>query len=183
MSDEHTDPPEHTEIARLLAEQGPTPAPPDLAADVMRQVHAEPRRARRLLPSVPRVRPALAYCAAAAVLLAVGFGIAHLGTGGTSSSGGVAAEDMRSAAGGGTLAPEVEANSLTITIAKADAKRLLGSRYERILPGTAPTAAQAGNAITVVVPSATFDSLSRKLHAAAARSTPGNRVTIVLRRR
>jgi hypothetical protein len=183
MSDEHTTPPEHEEIARLLAQHGPVDAPPDLAANVMRQVHEEPRPARRLtlLPSPRRLRPTLAYCAAAAVLVAVGFGVAHLGSGGSSSSGGVAAD---------ALTPGVEkspsaAGATAETIANvpyAAAQRYLPMRSAPGLPLDSTASGQM-DIVRVNVPAATFDALSRKLHAAAARSTSGHRITIVLRRR
>ena len=44
---ERRDHTEHEELARRLAEQGPAPAPPDLADDVMRRVRAEPRPPQR----------------------------------------------------------------------------------------------------------------------------------------
>jgi len=190
MSNEHTTPPEHEEIARLLAEQGPVDAPPDLAANVMRQVHAEPRPARRLtlLPSPRRLRPALAYCAAAVVLVAIGFGVAHLGANTTSSSGGAAAEDMKAAAGGtrGALVPGVAPQLGAVTIQGvpvSDALRVLPASDRAPFEAIATADSTHSNAVAIDVPAAKFDALSRKLHAAAARSTGGNRITIVLRRR
>jgi hypothetical protein len=188
MSDEYTTPPEHEEIARLLAQHGPVDAPPDLAANVMRQVHEEPRRARRLtlLPSPRRLRPALAYCAAAAVLVAVGFGVAHLGSGGSSSSGGVAGDALApgvekspTAMGGGAAGATAETIA---NVPYAAAQRYLPMRTAPGLPLDSSASGQI-DIVRVNVSAATFDALSRKLHAAAARSTSGHRITIVLRRR
>lgn len=89
----------HEEIARRLREHGMVQAPPDLRADVMRAVRAEPRPARRRpLPRIalPAWRPVAAWAAVAACLLAAGVGISRLG--GTGSSGGNSAASSGPAA-------------------------------------------------------------------------------------
>ena len=110
MSDQH---PNHEDIARMLREQGPVQAPPDLADEVMRTVRAEsvvkPGRRWRMRLSRPLVLvPALGAVAVAGIVAAVVF------TGGpaTQSSAESAAllhtradmEKQGVAAGGGTAA-------------------------------------------------------------------------------
>lgn len=79
----------HEEIARRLREHGMVEAPPDLRADVMRAVRADPHPARRR-PSpripLPAWRPVAAWAAVAACLLAAGVGISRLGGTGSSNS-------------------------------------------------------------------------------------------------
>jgi hypothetical protein len=87
MSDQH---PNGEDIARMLREQGPVQAPPELADDVMRQVRAEtrPTPARRF--RLPRLRPVLIPALGLAAAAALVVGIAHLGHTGSSSSAGLA---------------------------------------------------------------------------------------------
>jgi hypothetical protein len=70
----------HDEVTRLLREQGPVPAPPELREHVMRRVHDE-ARAR---PSRTG-RPLLVLLAASLVTLALVGGISRLGGGASSS--------------------------------------------------------------------------------------------------
>ena len=99
MSDHH---PNGEDIARMLREQGPVQAPPDLADEVMRQVRTEPQErpkpARRFrLPQLRSVLvPAVGLAAAAGLVI----GIARLGHTGSSSS-----------AGGGASSAAVEHSS------------------------------------------------------------------------
>jgi hypothetical protein len=83
MSDQH---PNGEDIARMLREQGPVQAPPDLADDVMRQVRAEaqPKPARRF--RLPRLRPVLIPALGLAAAAALVVGITHLGSLSSSSS-------------------------------------------------------------------------------------------------
>ena len=91
MSDQH---PNGEEIARMLREQGPVQAPPDLADEVMRQVRTEAgthRSKRRFQFRRPAVLvPALGLAAAAALVV----GISHLGS--------MSSSESSSGAGGGT---------------------------------------------------------------------------------
>lgn len=178
---------EHEEIQRLLAERGPVQAPDDLAGDVMRQVRAEPRHRRRRLgwPASVQMRPALALCAAAAVLLATGFGISRLSSTTSSAPGDAAAEVHGAQTKGATRSPAATpsaANAL-VTVAgvpRHQARRVLGSLWP-VAPSD--TAMQVGSAITVRVPSARFDAITRQLRSRAAANTSGPGVTIILRRR
>ena len=187
MSDREQ-PPNHEHIARLLREQGPVEAPPDLAPEVMRQVRAEPRERR-----VPRIRwrPAVGIAAAAACLLALGVGIAHLGSGGatSSSSGGggggnaleAAPQDAsRSAPGGGTY-----------TIARSDAEAIFGSAAGALANGGTTRVPEAGEPIDLkrvrqgyraVGDAAAYPALARKLAYAAAHPGSGPTVVVVLTR-
>ena len=98
MSDQH---PNGEDIARMLREQGPVQAPPDLADEVMRQVRAEPQErpkpARRF--RMPQLRSVLVPAIGLALVAALIVGIAHAPHGSSSSSAGAS-----SAAGGGTEA-------------------------------------------------------------------------------
>ena len=67
-------------LTRLLREQGPAQAPPDMAGDVMRRVRAEPRPAPH-----SRWRPAALLAAAAIVVIAGVVGISRIGGSGSSS--------------------------------------------------------------------------------------------------
>ena len=93
MSEQH---PNGEEIARMLREQGPVEAPPDLADEVMRQVRTEAgthRAKRRFQFRRPAVLvPALGLAAAAALVV----GISHLGS--MSSSESSAGGESRAAA-------------------------------------------------------------------------------------
>jgi hypothetical protein len=96
---------EHEDIARRLREEGAATAPPDLVDAVMAEVRAESRRATpRRRRWGPRWRPALGWAAAAATLTAIGFGIAHLPSG-TSSSASSSSAGATSA-GAKALGPE-----------------------------------------------------------------------------
>jgi hypothetical protein len=131
MSDQH---PNGEDIARMLREQGPAKAPPDLADEVLRQVRAEapPKPARRF--RIPRPRavlvPALGLAGAAALV----FGIAHLGSmSGSSSSAG--ASSAESGAGGGTAAAPLRhpaAGKRAFAIPAQSAKTL--STYGALVP-------------------------------------------------
>jgi hypothetical protein len=92
------------EVARLLREQGPVPAPPDLASSVMAEVRRTPRHETRRGHVVSR---ALRFGAAAAALVAIGVGVSRLdlgagsgsfGSGSSAGAGGVASSALDEAA-------------------------------------------------------------------------------------
>jgi hypothetical protein len=170
----------HEDIARLLREQGPVEAPPELAAAVMDEVRRIPRRhpARDR-----RVRRAAELGVAAAVLLAVGFGLSRVDLGGSSSSSSAVGN---SAGGAGTrkeAANSVSADSggvateQSFRLSAAAARQALGPLY---------SAADAvdGRIVLTVTPSQ-FRAYTRRLtrDQASTLSTKGTgKVTVVLRR-
>jgi hypothetical protein len=117
---------EHEDVARRLREQGPASAPPRLLDSVMAQVRAEVRaepRGRREWPRrSPRWRPVLGWATAAAALVAIGFGVAHLPTGGSSSSSSSSAESTRGPLGaapsGSSAANAKVATSRAFTVSR-----------------------------------------------------------------
>jgi hypothetical protein len=77
-----TDDERHDEVTRLLREQGPAQAPPDLRDEVMRRVHDEPRG-----KTTTARRPLLTLLAAALITVALVGGISRIDGGGSSSAG------------------------------------------------------------------------------------------------
>ena len=183
---ERQQPQNHEHIARLLREQGPAEAPPGLAPEVMRQVRAEPRERR--MPRV-RWRPAAGIAAAAACLLALGVGLAHVGNGASSGSG------AGTAGGAEALAPQDAARSApaagTYTIAKSDAEAIFGSAVGGLASGDTAKAPAAGEPVDLkrvpqglraVAAGAAYHQLARKLAYAAAHPGSGPTVVVVLTR-
>jgi hypothetical protein len=176
---EHEPTSAHERVARLLRDQGPVTAPPDLRSDVMEQVRAEPRpRHQRPAPW----RPVLGVAAAAACLLALGFGVAHLGGGAGSSA---------SSAGGGNAAAEAESgNTPTYTVAVGDARRILGPlpKYSAATESTGPVSGSdnvrlqllSGRTYRVAVPSAVYRRLASRLARAAGRVHGRSTVVVIL---
>ena len=178
---------EHEDIARRLREEGPAPAPPDLADEVMAQVRAEPRRRPRRAPRVPW-RPVLGWAAAAVVLVGIGFGIAHLPHGASSSSGSASSAGVSATAGGATngassRAPqglgETARPMQVYTVGRAAGLRILGTlRSSGAARFNAP-----GSVVTVRVPPAAYRALQDPLARAERRyqdSPNGRRVIIRL---
>jgi len=172
--------PEQDRLARLLRDEGPAQAPGDLAADVMRQVRAEPRRQpRRWLPS-------LALPAAAAVALVAGvIGVSRidLGTGSSSSAGSAAAGAAANGGGKtslGSSAPETSPGG-------GQTRRPFGPITLQHVPSKA-LAQQAGSALVpcpansiyaLRVPLEAFPAVSDKLSALARSASPsGHRVDV-----
>jgi hypothetical protein len=178
---------EHEDIARRLREEGPAPAPPDLADEVMAQVRAEPRRRRRRAPRVSW-RPVLGWAAAAVVLVAVGFGIARLPGGGSSSS---ASSSAPAAASGGGATRATPSKPLegagthaqappAYTVSRAVGFRILSSAST---PGSISGPNSARPVVTVRVPPAAYKALRIKLARAQRRyqdSPSGRRIVIRL---
>jgi hypothetical protein len=77
-----TDDERHDEVTRLLREQGPAQAPPDLRDEVMRRVHDEPRG-----KTTKARRPLLTLLAAALITVALVGGISRIDGGGSGSAG------------------------------------------------------------------------------------------------
>jgi hypothetical protein len=80
-----TDDERHDEVTRLLREQGPAQAPPDLRDEVMRRVHDEPRG-----KTTTARRPLLTLLAAALITVALVGGLSRIDGGGSSGSAGSA---------------------------------------------------------------------------------------------
>jgi len=165
---------EQDRIARLLREQGQAEAPPELARDVMAQVRREPQSTpdRRGI----NWRPVAAWAAVAAVLLAVGVGIATRAPGGSSSSAGSAAQaEVAGAAGGSKASPpaQVEDNAAAAyTVDRSDAEKLLsGSEMHAPAPNG-----------TITLDRAQWNKVRAALATAAARNPhPQNPVVVRLR--
>jgi hypothetical protein len=168
---------EHDRVARLLHEQGQAEAPPELAEHVMAQV----RRESHTAPARRRVnwRPVAAWTAVAAVLLAVGFGIATRAPGGSSSSSGSAAA-IEAGAGGSTAAPAGRP-----TDSAADAYTVDRSAAEKILANHVPAQLSTGStsaARAITLNPAQWDEVRAALAKAAARDPhPENPVVVRLR--
>jgi hypothetical protein len=166
---------EHDRVARLLREQGQAEAPPELAENVMAQVRREPQAA----PARRGVnwRPVAAWAAVAAVLLAVGFGIATRAPGGSGSSSGSAA--MEAAAGGSKASPARPTDSA------ADAYTVDRSAAEQILANHVPAQLSTGSASAaraITLSRAQWDEVRAALAKAAARDPhPENPVVVRLR--
>lgn len=90
----------HDDIATRLSREASATAPERLRADVMQQVHAEPRP-QRIRPRRSSGRSFVAVAAAACILGALVFGMSRVDFGGSSSSSGGGG----SAAAGKSLAP------------------------------------------------------------------------------
>jgi len=87
----------HDEVTRLLREQGPVQAPPDLRGEVMRRVVSEPRNDRQVR------RPLLVLLAASLVTIAIVAGISRIDGGGVGSGADAGAEGLAATdAGGGS---------------------------------------------------------------------------------
>jgi hypothetical protein len=166
--------PEQDRLARLLRDEGPAQAPGDLAADVMRQVRAEPRRRpRRWLPS-------LALPAAAAVALVAGvIGVSRIDLGTGSSSSAASSAARGAANGGGTTssapetAPSVNGTHGAITLQHVPSKALAQQA------GTALVPCPANSIYALRVPVEAFAAVSDKLSALARSASPsGHRVEV-----
>jgi hypothetical protein len=186
MTDE---PDTHNEIARLLRERGPVEAPPDLARAVMDEVRRAPRRTPRHREVARR---ATGWAAAAAALVALGFGISRIDVGGGSFSSGSSAggsavggearalqpDQLNSAADGVKTAPTLRprrAYRLSVTAAK----RLLGDRYSQ--------ADAADGRIVLILDADQYRAYVRRFrgHVVAngkSSSGAGGRITVILRR-
>lgn len=176
---------EHEDIARRLREEAQASAPADLLPAVMAEVRAEPRQARqrRRRPAWPRWQPVAAWTAAAATLVALGFGIAHLPS--TSSSSSSSAGSSSTAEGVKAAAPTAShggaqtLQSQVFTLPKAAAQRILG-------PLLASGSAAQGLGVRVRVPAARYDYYALRLGQAQRRwtATTNNSVpspTVIIR--
>jgi hypothetical protein len=161
-------------LSRLLREEGPVQAPPDLAPKVMRHVRAEPRRApRRRLPSF--VAPA----AAALVLIAGVYGLSRLGTAGQSSAGSGAAGGV-SAAAPNVQAPATSHANGGDKLAHAPSTIVRGVPQDALRHQALSASLRfcpANRTYNLWVPVATFDTVTQQLFEAAktasATGTPG----------
>jgi len=162
---------EYDDIARRLREEGQAVAPPDLLPSVMTEVRAEPRTpARRRRPSWPRWQPLAAWTAGAAALVALGFGLAHLPSSGSSSSSSesVARSPLpTSAAAGGTRVPATSGSN-AYTLPATVARHILGKYY----PADAPQGMKLDGLPTyrVDVPLAAYSYYAARLRRAQARA-------------
>jgi hypothetical protein len=175
MSEQH---PNGEEIARMLREQGPVEAPPDLADEVMRQVRTEAgtHRAKRRFQfrrSAVLV-PALGLAAAAALVV----GISHLGN--LSSSESSAGGESRAAApsaGNANVQHSAEKQGVNASrsfVISARAARTLSSAFG-LVPPLKPTGSTA-------TPSTTTPGSSAHLSGAGSGSAvAGGKVTLTLR--
>jgi hypothetical protein len=177
MSDDDRD---HGDLRRRLADDGPAPAPPDIAPAVMRRVRAEPRRREHRV-----LRPVATLLAAAVLVLAALVGISHLGGGesSSSSSGGGAGEGALSAVApsagttnqSATKVPGTAAGGIVVQHVGADTlKTLFGSSA---LPACPP-----GDRIRASVPLAEFHRLERRLRGAVADAAGGGTRDVELHR-
>lgn len=176
---------EHEDIARRLREQAQASAPADLLPAVMAEVRAEPRQShqRRRWPAWPRWQPVAAWTAAAATLVALGVGIAHLPGTSSSSSG----SESTAAGGASAAAPVAHGTRLDLqaqvfTVPRAAARRILGP-----LLGTAGAPqGPAASGVTVRVPPARYDYYALKLRQAqlngtAAKSSSSPSPTVIIK--
>jgi hypothetical protein len=162
---------EHEDIGRRLRDEAQASAPADLLPAVMADVRAEPRqsRQRRRWPARPRWQPVAAWTAAAATLVALGFGIAHLPSAGSSSS---SAESVSRGAALNASAPHVAQGTPTqgqaFTVPKAAAQRILRGFLpaNRWVPG-----ALGRPTVEVRVPPASFSVLANQLRQAQLKGT------------
>jgi hypothetical protein len=180
------DPNTHEEVARLLREQGPVDAPPDLADAVMAEVRRSPRRAER---RQAMVRRAGSWAAAAAALVTVGFGISRMDLGGSGTGsfagssaagggqeGGLSQDQLKAASG---AAGSITARQ-TFELPKSDARSLLGSLFR-------PADARDGRIVLTLSPSQ-YRAYVKRLNGVHANSgDQGNsaldgRITVILRR-
>jgi hypothetical protein len=159
----------YDQLRSRLADQGRASAPPDLAAEVMRRVRAEPRGGERRL-----LRPAATLIAAALVVVAALAGIAHLGngaTGSSSSNGGKRAAS--SAVGGGgssSAAPTTQGfDALRPVIVRHVASKNLGLIFDQARVPACP----AGDRLTASVPRAQITQVEHQLRRAAAGAVSG----------
>jgi hypothetical protein len=164
---------EHDRIARLLREQGQAEAPPELAQNVMAQV----RREQQVAPSRRGInwRPVAAWAAVAAVMLAVGIGVATRAPGGSSSSSGSSAAATEAADGGSkaALPAQVEDSAASAYSVDRDAA-------QKLLSGS--TARHVAALSTITLDRAQWNQVRGALARAAARNPhPKDPVIIRLR--
>ena len=180
MTDQH---PDHDELRRRLADQGPASAPPGLADEVMRQVRAEPRRRER--PAW--LRPTLGLVAAVALVAAAFAGISRIGGARSSSSMGAAASaevGPASSSGQKALTPtHSSAGSEQITRVPAPRlDQLFGPYRANGIQAQAQALACNPARVDLRVPGAVYDSVRSQLEDAAASGSAARRVTVVLHR-
>lgn len=166
---------EHEDIARRLREEAQASAPADLLPAVMAEVRTQPRasRQRRRWPARPRWQPVAAWTAAAAMLVALGFGIAHLPHSSSSSAGSEStpAAGLKSPAAsppshGGSVAEQAQ----VFTVPQTAAQRILGKYLGPSFLNLGTTDKPQG--IIVRVPPARYDYYAFKLDRAQREGTP-----------